>query len=128
MIEFTIKQQLPSLNEYISQLNNNKYVGAKFKREMDMLCASYCLGVKKSIRNMSDNAPVYIEFEWHERTRKRDVDNVYSAKKYILDGMQQAGALANDDPRHVADVRDKLIYDGREFVIIKVMTFEEYKK
>ena len=55
--------------------------------------------------------PCFICFEWHEKTTRRDKDNVAFAKKFILDAMQKAEKLANDNNRCLIGFTDTFVYD-----------------
>ena len=46
-----------------------------------------------------------------EPLRNRDVDNVYSASKYIFDGLQKMNVIENDNPTHLVDVKSNVVYD-----------------
>lgn len=126
MIEsFTINEQLPSLNDYINILKSprGQAAGARFKRQVDQLCISYILPHRQRLTKCC-NGKVQIHFEWHEKSRRRDVDNVYSAKKYILDALQKCGVLANDNPAHVAHVSDSVTYGTTDYVIVFICPVE----
>lgn len=126
MLEFKIDEQLPSLNDYINRLKSpqGRVMGARFKREVDELCMSYIMPHVKRIADYCTE-PVVIHFVWTEKSRRRDVDNVYSAKKYILDAMQKCGALANDNPAHVRDVTDEIHYSDKDFVVVQITRITE---
>lgn len=113
---FTIKSKLPSLNEYIQICRTNKYSANKFKKDVEEVILYYILQSKIQ----SINKPVYLYFEWHEPSKHRDIDNVYSAKKFILDALQKIGVIQNDSPKWVLDCNDKIIYDKSQKVIIEL--------
>ena len=113
---FVVKAKLPSLNEYTAACRSNKYVGAKFKREVEEVIG---LGIKQAIsagklRRMED--PVIVHFAWHEKTKRRDADNIASAKKYILDAMQTFKVIPNDNRKYVKGFTDLIIDDTEDFV------------
>ena len=47
-----------------------------------------------------------IKFQWIETNKKRDLDNIYSGKKYILDALQTCSILQNDTQAKVTDLLD----------------------
>lgn len=105
---FTVSGRLPSLNDYIDACRSHWSKGAKLKTETEELiywsikaarAAGLCRPVKK---------PCRIEFVWYEHGARRDLDNVFSAKKYILDAMQTAGIIENDDRKHVVGLNDSI--------------------
>lgn len=48
---------------------------------------------------------------WIEENRRRDMDNVAFAKKFILDGLVRAGVIRDDTPRYIAGLSDRFAYD-----------------
>lgn len=44
---------------------------------------------------------VTINFRWFEKSRRRDVDNVAAAKKFVIDGLVKAGVISGDGWRSV---------------------------
>lgn len=103
----TIEMKLPSLNEYIDVCRQNRYQAAAFKRQLE----TDIMWFLKKLPCYQN--PVIIDFVWHEENRKRDPDNVASAKKYILDALVKAGKLQGDSPKFIAGFSDRFCY-GRE--------------
>ena len=100
----TIKGKLPSLNEYIAACRTNPHAGATMKRKVEEQ-------IMWQIRKMKPiTRPVIIFFHWHEKNRRRDKDNVAAGKKFILDAMQKAGKLVNDDNRYIKGFGDIFDY------------------
>lgn len=58
-------------------------------------------------------------FEWHSSTR-HDPDNVAFAKKFILDGLQLAGVLENDNRKFIGTMADEIIQDDEDYVILHI--------
>ena len=116
--EFTIKQRLPGLHEYIHAVNINRYKGNALKREAQDAIG---LAIKRARLEPVTEYPVAICFEWHERTKRRDLDNIASAKKFILDALQECGILEGDGQKQLAGFSDKFVigdaWDGCVVVI-----------
>lgn len=117
---FTIKAKLPSLNDVISANRTNKYVGAKFKSEIEEVIGwaikqAIVTGKLKPVRK-----PCTIHIEWHEATKKRDVDNIQSSTKFVLDAMVKNGILQNDSRRYVKQVYHEIVDDKENFVIVEI--------
>ena len=129
MIQFKIKQQLPSLNTYINKLKSpkGKYIGAKFKEETDDVCAAYMLKERNALKSYCSQ-PVIILFCWNEKAHRRDLDNVYSAKKYILDAMQKLQIIENDDYSHIRGVYDSISYGQTNLVSVRVYRLSEHNE
>ena len=84
-VKFIIDEKLPSLNDYTKACRANKYQGAEFKRRTQEVIGAYILLAKAMKRLYAQKNKATISFEWHEKTQKRDADNIASAKKFILD-------------------------------------------
>lgn len=118
MISFKIPVRLPSFNEYTNKCRHNRYAGAKFKKETErdiMLILNITMHCRI-------DTPAYFTFIWHEPNKRRDKDNVASAKKYIFDAMQKAGKLVNDNNKYVKGFTDEFVYDGTEGVEVLIDT------
>lgn len=121
---FVIDDKLPSLNDYINVCRRNKYNGAKFKKDVENLILIYIRNATvKKILTPTDK-PVIVHFEWHEKTKRRDADNIASAKKYILDAMQTSGIIPNDNRKFVKGFTDAIIDDKKDFVVVKIEELE----
>lgn len=109
MISFTIKGSLAGLNEFIATNRQHRIKGNKLKRNnTDIVKAAiYEAGLKgyKCIE------PVKINFYWYEKNKRRDKDNIASAKKYILDAMIETGLIKNDGWKNVAGFKDRFDID-----------------
>ena len=57
-----------------------------------------------------------------EKTKRRDVDNIQSAQKFILDALQHFSIIKNDSRKYVKQIHHTVIDDERDFVIVR---FEE---
>ena len=115
---FKIEQRLPSMNELIAANRQNRYKGAKMKRETEEVIGQYIriARLRGTIKPVSEPVEVYIE--WHERTKKRDVDNIQQGAKYVLDALQKQGILINDSRRYVKQIYHKIVDDTEDFVEI----------
>lgn len=113
---FKIEQRLPSMNELIAANRQNRYKGAKMKRETEEVIGQYIriARLRGTIKPVSEPVEVYIE--WHEKTKKRDVDNIQQGAKYVLDALQKQGILINDSRRYVKQIYHKIVDDTEDFV------------
>ena len=87
MNSFIIKQKLPSLNDYIGACRSNAYMGAKFKSEVEEERGWDIRQALASGTLHKVETPVIVKITWAERTKKRDVDNIQSSQKFILDAL-----------------------------------------
>lgn len=106
-----IDMKLPSLNEYINVCRANKYKAAKYKADIENDIAYFLIKMPKY-----DN-PIRIHFHWIEGNKRRDLDNVCFAKKFILDAMVKTGKLKDDNRNCVTAFTDSFSY-GRETKVI----------
>lgn len=113
LVKVVIPVRFPGLNEYIDAERANLHAGAALKKKWSNLASMYF----KRYRPIS--GAVRVTFIWHEKEARRDKDNVAFAKKFIFDGMQQAGFLPNDNNKYVTGFSDEFIYGrGNEVEII----------
>ncbi len=117
---FTIQGRLPSLNDYINACRTHWSKGAQLKEqtETDIMWQIRAARLRGLVHPVS--VPVRVSFEWHESDKRRDLDNIYSAKKFVLDAMQKAGIIENDNRRHVVGLHDDIFEDKQDFVIVTI--------
>jgi Holliday junction resolvase RusA-like endonuclease len=122
MQELIIKGKLPSLNEYVRACRGNRYNANKNVKLCEQMIM-YQLGQLKPIKE-----PIFIEFVWCEKNKRRDKDNVASAKKFILDAMQYAHKLPNDNNDYILGFADRFIYGADYSVTLRIYSEQEMKK
>ena len=114
-----IEMKLPSLNEYVNVCRTNPYKASKFKKDLERDIGYYLQKLP------SFDKPVKIHFHWIEQNRRRDLDNVAAAKKFILDAMVKVGVLTNDNRKCVAAFTDTFSYDKEAKVVVEIMEVDE---
>lgn len=120
--KFIIDEQLPSLNNYINACRRNAYAGGKFKSETDAICALF---IKRAGIPQIKN-PITIDFEWHESTQKRDLDNIAGyGHKTILDALVNCGVLKDDSPKYVKGFTDRFLKDKKSYVVVTIKEQEK---
>lgn len=112
MISCEIGMKLPSLNEYINVCRRNRYEAANYKARLESAIGLFIGELPKF------NKPIRIRFHWIEGNKKRDLDNVAFAKKFILDSMVKLGKLEDDTRKHVVGFEDTFSYDDSWSVIL----------
>ena len=115
----TIEMKLPSLNEYVNVCRTNPYKASKFKKDLERDIGYFLQKLP------SFDKPVKIHFHWIEQNRRRDLDNVAAAKKFILDAMVKVGVLTNDNRKCVAAFTDTSSYDKEAKVVVEIMEVDE---
>ena len=122
MNELVINAQLPSLNQYQNACRSHWSKGADFKKDIEELIGWNIKQAltKQTLRRVEKPCEIFIE--WHEKTKRRDVDNIQSAQKFILDALQHHSIIKNDSRKYVKQIHHTIIDDERDFVIVR---FEE---
>ena len=111
---FTIDMKLPSLNEYINLCRTNKYKAAKYKADIEADIALFLCQMPKY------DKPIKIHFNWIEGNKRRDLDNICFAKKFILDAMVKAGKIKDDHRKCVTAFTDNFYYGKETKVILEI--------
>lgn len=114
---FEIHRRLPSLNDYIHKINRNRYVGNKFKQDIQ---ASICWEIKMQLKKVRIDKPIILHITWIEENKRRDVDNVYSAIKYIQDSLVKMQVIKNDNSKNIVDVKHEIRYAKESKVIVEL--------
>ena len=115
-MNFYIPGELATLNDFIAAMNRNRYDGAQIKRLETQR-------VKMACRELHPvgHYPVDLRLTWYRADRRSDPDNVAFAIKFILDGLQQAGIIKQDNWKCVNSITHNFELDaenpGVEIVI-----------
>jgi Holliday junction resolvase RusA-like endonuclease len=114
MIRVEIQAKLPSCNNYINANRNNRYLGASMKRKTEELIYYYIKDLPVF------DKPIKINFIWVEENKRRDLDNICFAKKFILDALVKAGKLKDDNRNNVYAFTDTFRYEDTTKVILEI--------
>lgn len=109
-----INMKLPSLNDYIKVCRANKFQAAKYKASIEQEIGLFLAKMPKM-----DN-PIKIHFHWVEGNKRRDLDNICFAKKFILDAMVKYGKLEDDNRKIVTAFTDSFEYAKETKVILDI--------
>ena len=109
-----IPMRLPSLNDYIDECRRHKMAGASMKKRLEK-DISFFIDPLPRFEN-----PVVIHFLWIEENKRRDLDNICFAKKFILDALVKAGKLKDDNRKCVTGFTDSFGYDKESKVILEI--------
>lgn len=107
MQHLVIPGRLPGLNELIEANRTDPRAGARLKRETQE-------GIMWAVRNARlrpVEAPVSVLFLWVEESHRRDLDNVYSGHKYVLDALTAMDILKGDGQKWVKGIHDYCTVD-----------------
>lgn len=113
---FTIEGRMPGLNEYTKKNRANVHAGSAMKRRETERAA----WAARAAHMPRFARPVWVTFHWYEpeKGRRRDIDNVAFAKKFILDGLKLAGVIADDSPKWVVGFRDVFSYSRDPHIVV----------
>ena len=107
-MKFIIKGRLDGLNKVIEQNRTNKYAGNELKKTNQRIVKSY---IPKELCERDMKYPVSIHLTFYEPNNRRDVDNVISSQKFILDAMVQKKVIPNDSRKYVSQVISTVFTD-----------------
>lgn len=116
---FTIEGRMPGLNEFIRADRNRRWPEGPQMKAAETSRAAWSA---RAARVPRFQGPVHITFHWFEPAggRRRDLDNVAFAKKFILDGLVSAGVIADDSPRWVVGFRDVFSYCADPHIVVTI--------
>ena len=109
-----IAMKLPSLNDYVNVCRSNRYKSSKMKRNLEADIGMFIGKLPKYTK------PVKIHFHWVEANRRRDLDNIAFAKKFILDAMVKRRKLNDDSSKWVVGFTDTFEYGDETKVILEI--------
>lgn len=99
----------PGFNDYRQRQTTSPYVGARLLRDAETICIN---NIRKQFLGVKFTSPVIVHFYFYEPDRRRDLDNILGfAEKAVLDSMQQAGVLPNDNQHYIRKLSAEIIND-----------------
>ena len=113
-MKYEINMKLPSLNDYTKWCRGNKFLANKKKAQIEQEISLFLMKMQKW------NNPIKIHFHWIEGNKKRDLDNICFAKKFILDSMVKYGKLKDDNRKCVTAFTDSFSYGKETKVILEI--------
>jgi len=104
--------KLPSLNEFISACNKNPKAGGRMKWEDQNRVEWF---IRSQLRGVRIKKPVIMVYTWYEPNRKRDLDNISSyGRKVIQDALVHCGVIHNDGWKQILGFSDRFYVDRKE--------------
>lgn len=105
-----VHARLNNLNDYISAEGASRYKGAAMKARNEALVK---VAIKQQMRSIRIERPVYMEYTWYERNKRRDLDNISSfGRKVIQDALVQTRVLVNDGWNEIVGFSDQFYVDA----------------
>ena len=115
--------KLHSLNEYIAACRRNAYQGAEMKRDDQMKIEWF---IRSQLRGVRLKKPVVMRYEWYEPNRKRDLDNISSyGRKVIQYALVRCRVLENDNWNQIKGFSNHFFIDRKEPRIEVIIREEE---
>ena len=110
-MKLVISGRLYGLNEYIAACRRNPYTGARMKNESESLVM---MEIRSQLRGRRIKKPVIMKYKWFEKDRRRDLDNISSfGRKVIQDALVKTRVLENDGWRHIIGFSDEFYIDKK---------------
>lgn len=110
-MKLVIHGRLDGLNDYISACRTNHYKGAGMKSQNERIV---CAEIMRQMRGKHFKRPVVMRYTWYEKNRRRDLDNVSSfGRKVIQDALVRCHVLDNDGWRNIKGFSDSFKVDAR---------------
>ena len=108
------------MNEIINAAKSGKGAGNQY-RKMKMVAELLIFVAAKKSQIKPFNGPVHIHYEWVERNKRRDLDNISAARKFINDILRKMGILAGDGWKHVQGLSETFqVNKDRPGVIVTI--------
>ena len=105
-----IQGQLPNLNQYTKACRSNAYAGANMKKQAEKIIQVF---IMQQLKGIHFEGTVELDFRWYEPNKKRDLDNVCFAKKFILDALVSNKIIVADGWKGVIGFTDKFYVDAK---------------
>ena len=113
---FVLPIRLHSLNEYIGACRRNAKQGARMKRTDQEIIIWH---IKAQMKGVRFRRPVRMVYKWYEPNKKRDLDNISSyGRKVIQDALVECGVLGGDGWNYISGFRDEFYIDTKQEKII----------
>lgn len=105
-----IPGRLDNLNDFIRADKVSRYKGGEMKANNENIVSAYIL---RCLRGVKIEKPVYMEYTWFEKNKRRDLDNISSfGRKVIQDALVNHGVLKNDGWKEIKGFSDKFFVDA----------------
>ena len=124
--KFTVDTQIPSYNEYINKCRGNKYNANSFKQNIEKIVGKYINeACNRGELPVFDDTPCIISFTWYESKANRDVDNIQSGQKFIIDALRKYKIIKNDGQKYVKQTFHRIARSdtGKTYVVVELLEY-----
>lgn len=121
---FLIDEQLPSLNEYISKCRTSPQYANTFKHKTEQSIGVYIIkACRLGELPVFGDTPCIVNAIWYEKKLNRDVDNIQSGIKFVLDALRKYHIIDNDNQKHVKQIyhQIKKSTSGKSYSVIELI-------
>lgn len=109
ILKFSIPDRLPGLNEYIEFCRRNPNAGGRAKKRDQSYVEWH---ISQQLKRVTVKCPVRIVYRWYEKDRRRDLDNISSyGRKLIQDALVETKILKNDGWKQITGFSDEFYVD-----------------
>lgn len=117
---FIIKGKLPGLNDYTAACRTNPHKGAAMKADSESIVIT---AIRAQFRRLHIERPVRIAYRWYEPNKRRDLDNISSfGRKVIQDALVKTHVLDNDGWQNIVGFKDSFFVDkGNPRIEVEIM-------
>ena len=107
-MKFTILGRLDGLNAYTTKNRTNPYAGAKMKHQNEKVVIYY---IRKAKLKKVEKFPIKLKIKWYEPNKRRDVDNICFAVKFIQDALVKEGIIPDDSQQYITSIEHEVLVD-----------------
>ncbi|WP_407453518.1 RusA family crossover junction endodeoxyribonuclease [Methanobrevibacter sp.] len=107
-MKFTIHGRLSSLNEYTLSCRANMYGANSLKKKNQKLIFE---AIREAKLKPITNYPVTLKITWYEPNKRRDIDNITFATKFIQDALVEMGMLEDDSQKYINGLEHQVLVD-----------------
>lgn len=116
MIRFEIKGSLPSANEVIALAKKSPFAYSSLKKKATNKVKMSCLNIAEI------NTPAHFEITYFCKDKRKDLDNIAFAKKFIFDGLIKAKKIPNDGWGEISSWEESFAIDKKNPRIVIQIT------
>lgn len=96
--------RLTSLNEYINAERGNRFHAAGIKKKMQKDLTVFIRNAIQNGRLHRHDKPCALWFYWTVPNKRRDLDNIAFATKFVQDALVVNGVFPDDNLEHIVEL------------------------
>lgn len=100
------------MNDYVNECRSNPYgANSLKKRNQKQVYLAILEADRREKLHRIYKYPVRLKITWYEPNKRRDVDNITFAVKFILDELVKERILQNDSQKYVCEIWNSVRVD-----------------